>query len=369
MACVRKRRGKWVTDFYDQFGKRHWETIGTSKKEAEERLAKRLLEVKSGSFSQEGEQTTFREIADAWYKNHAKVNTRLSTYEGYHSHIYKHLIPFFGDIKLNRITPSLIDKFKAEKLEEGLHRETINKILTRLGGVLKYAVRHRIISHNPTVDVDKLSTSQSEKEEDQPEETNILTPEEVNLLLEHTTYRPLIFTAVLTGARQGELLALQWGDIDWNARQIHIRRSIYRGRLFEPKTKRSKRKIDMTPTLVSELKRWKLACPNSGDNLLFPNEVGKPIDPSNLRKRIFEPALRRAGLRKVRFHDLRHTYASLLIHQGEHPKYIQTQLGHSSINVTMDTYGHLMEGVNVQATKRLDATLFGKNGSKMVATK
>jgi integrase len=112
-----------------------------------------------------------------------------------------------------------------------------------------------------------------------------------------------------------------------------------------------------------------LACVKSEDDLIFPNEAGKPLDPSNLRKRIFEPALRRAGLRKVRFHDLRHTYASLLIHQGEHPKYIQSQMGHSSISVTMDVYGHLMEGINVLATERLDATLFGESSSKMVASK
>ena len=98
-------------------------------------------------------------------------------------------------------------------------------------------------------------------------------------------------------------------------------------------------------------------------DLLFPNEIGKPIDPSNLRKRIFEPALRRAGLRTVRLHDLRHSYASLIIHQGEHPKYIQAQMGNSSINITMDIYGHLMEGVNARATKGLDSTLFGENGS------
>lgn len=106
--------------------------------------------------------------------------------------------------------------------------------------------------------------------------------------------------------------------------------------------------------------------PNELD-LVFPNNEGKPIDNNNLVRRHYEPALRRAGLRKIRFHDLSHTYASLLIAQGEHPKYIQNQMGHSSINVTMDVYGHLMNTVNQESAKRLDSTIFKNNGSNLVA--
>ncbi|HUU81277.1 MAG TPA: site-specific integrase, partial [Acidobacteriota bacterium] len=119
---------------------------------------------------------------------------------------------------------------------------------------------------------------------------------------------------------------------------------------------------DLGPSVIAELKKWKLACPLTELNLVFPNEVGKPIDANGLFKREFKAALRRAGLRDIRFHDLRHTYASLLIDQGEHPKYIQEQMGHSSINVTMDTYGHLMKSVNREASNKLDKAVFGENG-------
>ena len=95
---------------------------------------------------------------------------------------------------------------------------------------------------------------------------------------------------------------------------------------------------------------------------MFPSDEGTPIDNNNLVRRHFEPAMRRAGLRKIRFHDLRHTYASPLIDQGEHPKYIQNQMGHSSINVTMDTYGHLMKTVNKESARRLDMTVFKQTG-------
>jgi len=110
---------------------------------------------------------------------------------------------------------------------------------------------------------------------------------------------------------------------------------------------------------MSELRKWKVACPPNELDLVFPNEVGNPMDCRNIVNREFEGAFRRAGLRKIRFHDLRHTFASLLIDRGEHPKYIQTQIGHSSINVTMDIYGHLMKVVNQDAAKRLDEAVFG----------
>jgi integrase len=119
------------------------------------------------------------------------------------------------------------------------------------------------------------------------------------------------------------------------------------------------------PTVISQLKKWKLACPPNEHDLVFPNELGKPLNKNNLSRKVFSPALRRAGLRKIRFHDLRHTYASLLIAQGEHPKYIQVQMGHSSISVTMDTYGHLMNTVNQESAKRLDLVVFEKNGDNL----
>lgn len=265
MACVRKRRGKWVIDFYDQFGKRHWETVGTNKKEAEEKLATRLLEISSSTFNPGKGMVVFSELALAWFQNHAKVNVRPNTCYTYQGHLNKHLIPFFGQMKVIKITPAIIDRFKTQKLRENLDRQTINKILVTLSSIFRYAVRNRFVRHNIMKDVDKLSTFLKEKDGGRFEEMNILTPEEINLLLEHTApkHRPLILTAILTGMRQ------------------------------------------------SELKKWKLACPLSEHNLVFPTLEGNPMNPANLRTRIFEPALRRAGLRKIRFHDLRHTFASL----------------------------------------------------------
>ncbi|MFH0812068.1 MAG: site-specific integrase [Pseudomonadota bacterium] len=163
-------------------------------------------------------------------------------------------------------------------------------------------------------------------------------------------------------SRESKYPAACGGVFYWFNHQVQVRRTFNHGRPYEPKSTKSVRSIDLGPTVINELKKWKLACPKNELDLVFPNENGKPIDCNNMVKYHFHPALRRAGLRRIRFHDLRHTYTTLLIAQGEHPKYIQTQMGHSSIKVTMDTYGHLMESVNREASKRLEMTVFGENG-------
>jgi integrase len=145
-----------------------------------------------------------------------------------------------------------------------------------------------------------------------------------------------------------------------------VRQQYTAGR-FSEKTKASRRRVDLPAGLVAELRRWRLQCPPGVHDLVFPNGAANPENHANLLNRGFYPALRRAGLRKIRFHDLRHTYASLLIANGEHPKRIQALMGHSSINVTMDVYGHLMPGGGDEVADRLGALVFRPSGSRTVA--
>ncbi len=231
---------------------------------------------------------------------------------------------------------------------------------------MRYAVRHRYISNNPFIDADRPRGSQGESDK-QP--IRILNPEEINGLLEATEnhkYRTLFRLAIMSGARQGELLGLKWSDVDWENSQIHIQRTYNNQAWYKTKTKTSNRKIDLGPSMMAELKEWRLACPPNRLDLIFPNRAGQPINHNNLVKRYFEPALKKAGIEKIRFHDLRHTYASLLIEQGENIKYIQSQLGHSSPTVTLDVYAHLMKPVNHEAACRLENTIFEADGHKMV---
>jgi len=134
-------------------------------------------------------------------------------------------------------------------------------------------------------------------------------------------YRTLFMPAIFSGARQGELLGLKWSDIDWQNSQIHRQRTCNKGRFFTTKTRASKRKIDLGPTVLTALKKWKPACPQNSLGLVFPNKAGEPINYSNMVQRQFPPALKAADLPRTRFHGLRHTYASLMINQGETIKY------------------------------------------------
>lgn len=177
-------------------------------------------------------------------------------------------------------------------------------------------------------------------------------------------YKTLFMLAIFSGARQGELFGLKWTDVDWINNQIHIQRTFNNGSWYKPKSKTSIRKIDIGPEMIAELKKWKVACRPNELNLVFPNRNGKPLNNGHLLSRNFKPALKEAGLPKIRFHDLRHTYASLLIEQGENIKYIQNQLGHSSPTVTLDVYAHLMKPVNQEAALRLENMIFKTNGSR-----
>ncbi|MBL0716234.1 MAG: site-specific integrase [Desulfosarcina sp.] len=196
----------------------------------------------------------------------------------------------------------------------------------------------------------------------------ILKPDEINAFLnavEDAKHNMLFRLAIMSGARQGELSGIKWKDVDWDRNQINIRRTFNNQAWYAPKSKSSIRKIDLGPSTMTALKRWRLQCRNSDLDLVFPNEAGKPLNHNNMINRYFRPALDSAGLGKVRFHDLRHTYASLLIAQGENIKYIQTQLGHSSPSVSLNVYSLLMKDTNQEAARGLEMTVFGVSGDQM----
>jgi integrase len=167
---------------------------------------------------------------------------------------------------------------------------------------------------------------------------------------------------------------LQWADIDFKGRFLEVKRSVVAGRVETPKNGKTRR-IDMSLQLASvlwnHLQRMKQETLKQGwrDTPLwvFCNSKGLPLDYHNVRERVFYKMLAKAGLRKVRIHDLRHTFASLLIHNGESLAYVKDQLGHHSIQITVETYGHLVPGGNRHAVDRLDDPAWGPDGSKMVA--
>ncbi len=367
MACIRERRNRLVIDFYDQHGKRRWKTLkeGTTKRAARKTLREIENDIEKGSYIAPTEVPGFSTIADTWLTI-KKPNIRHSTHLQYQGHVENHLKPYFGITQINKLNYDSIERFIKHCQDKGMSTPMLKKSLVTLGAIFTYAIRKRYIAYNPVRDIEKPK-GQSTKEE--AKDITILTPEQIRALLEaapDVKSKTLFMTAILTGMRQGEILGLKWDDIDWTAGQIHVKRTFNYGRFYDPKSKTSKRKIDLAPQLIAQLKAWQLACPPNNLDLVFPNGEGKPINDSNLRSRIFDPGLKKAKIPKIRFHDLRHCYASFLIDQGESPKYIQTQMGHSSINVTFDIYGHLMKDTNQEAATRLGNAIFG-NGSKTVA--
>jgi integrase len=372
MACVRKRRNKWVLDYRDQNGVRHWETVEGTRRDADELLAKRLQEIGKGEYRARSEEKTFEELAQAYIAGHVRVNVRDTTARWYEAGIRNYLLPHFSGRRIREITPEHIEAFRHKLVEQGTGRRTINKCLMLLSATFRHALRHRWVNYNPASLVRKLRDAPTKHDD---VEQSILTPPELRKLFEaaDSRYRTLIMAAALTGLRQGELLGLQWGDVDWNTKQVYVRRSYssLTRRFYEPKTKYSRRRVDIPDALLSELKKWRLACPKGEQDLVFPNSDGTPEDSSNMLRRGFFPALRRTGLRRINFHALRHTYASLLIANKEEPKRMQTLLGHSSIKITFDIYGHLMPNSGDGVANRLADLVFGadcyQSGSKMVA--
>jgi integrase len=358
-GSVVQRSGSWYAVYRDGATQR-WESAGSSKRSAEKLLAKRMNQINSGIY-QEFEKILFEEYSKKWLSDYARVSVKESTYVSYEYLIRFHMNPRFGKQYLHRISAADIQKFVSEKItKEKLSPKTVINILIPLKEMFKHAVAWGLIKRDPTLYVKRPRVEM--------EEMDFLNPEEIRLLLDNVghEYYTLFLTAVMTGLRRGELLALQWGDIDWNSNQISVRRSIFRGKFINPKSKHSIRRIVISPILRQELEQYRLLCRKSDRELIFTNENGLPLDPDNLIKRGFYPALDRAGLRRIRFHDLRHTYASLLIYQGENIKFIQSQLGHASAKTTLDRYGHLMPNLENDAAWRLDKTVFGSFVRKLL---
>jgi len=352
---LRKRGTIWYAYWRDPSGRQRSKAVSERKKEAERFLTQVQAELVSGSYI-ERKEVGFAEFAERWITEVATARVKPSTLRTYEAVTRRSLIPHFGDTPLLKLTPEAIQRYLSVTVAAGHSAKTAGNHLVLLKTILKQAVMWEYLHRNPAEFVKRPKTEHREMD--------FLTPEEVRLFLDNldAPYRALFTTSVLTGMRLGELLALQWGDIDWNRRTIHVQRSLYRGQFQSPKSKRSIRAIGMSPTLRDLLWLHKLDAPVNDLDLVFPSENGTPLDPDNLRHRVFDTALQRAGLRRIRIHDLRHTFASLLIHQGENLKYVQSQLGHASIQTTLDRYGHLMPDAYLGASERLDATVFGTSG-------
>lgn len=349
---VKKRNDIWYAYWRDPSGKQRSKAVSQRKKDAEKYLISVQKSVLDGVYK-EITPITFNEFAEIWIRDYGQLFQKASTLYSNKMTLRSSLVPFFGEKHLENILPSDVQKYIAKRFEQGKASGTVRKQVVLLRSMLNLAIEWDYLKVNPIV---KVKLPREEYKEIQP-----MTPEEIKLFFDvlDDEWRPLFHTLIFTGMRLGELLALQWSDIYWSKDIIRVQRSAWNGQFVEPKTRGSIRSITMSPSLKSVLFKLFQDREITEMNLVFPNENGHMIGSSNLRQRIFEPALKAAGLRKIRIHDLRHTYASLLIAQGENLKYIQKQLGHTSITTTVDRYGHLMPDAHNGVGERLDAAIFG----------
>lgn len=359
MAKVRKRGTSYFLDYYDHEGMRQRKLLpkGTTKKSAQEKLREIEDQLSKGNYISAQEIPTFDRVALEWLEL-KKLKIRASTWAVYGGHTRNHFDEF-QNLKIDRITIKMVDQFIIDRQTDGMNISTLRKILVSLRQILSLAMKRGYCHTNP-LDYADMPTSQG-NETDNGDKIQVLNRADISGLLDAVTaqkYHVLFSLAIFSGARQGELLGLKWPDIQWEASQIHIQRSFNNQRFYDTKTKGSNRKVDIGPAMLKKLKKWRIACPPGSMDLVFPTEAGNPMNHNNMVNRYFLPGLKLAGLEKIRFHDLRHTYASLLIDQGENIKYIQTQLGHSNPTVTLNVYAHLMEKTNrVSAQKLEDAIL------------
>jgi integrase len=299
------------------------------------------------------------------YKKTLEGSVRESTRDCYEGCYDNHIMAELGNLRLDEITRDRAEEFAASLLGKRLSKDTIRLILATLRKILNKAHRTRLIADNPATRLGEFYRQAPTRHK----EINPLTEAEVIRFLEavrqHSPQHFALFLcAIHTGLRSGELAGLQWADFDENSKFLVVRRSIVRGKINPTKSGKV-RKVDVSDALLSALldlrRKRKKALLALGKNELpttdwiFENEEGGFQDMKNLKKRHFHKCLQKAGLRRIRFHDLRHTFASLLIQNGESLTYVKEQLGHSSIKITVDVYGHLVPGANRQAVNRLPA--------------
>lgn len=345
----------WGYDFYDIFGKRHQKSGFKTKPDAEKAQSEDMQNSNAGANSSKNVNIKFKDIVEKFIALYVEINLKPSTIRSYHDHYRLHIKDFFLDIKLVEINTMILLRFIKTKKKEGLSNKTINNILTTIGTIFNWAIENGYTNYNPAQRVKKLKVENLEM--------NFLTSSEITAVLEYAQmnypdFYPLLLTAIYSGMRRGEILALTWDCVNFKECKIKVRKTLYKGQFLTPKTKNSIRDIRVPQKIIEVLKLHKSMQEFENPlNLVFSQENGKPIDADNMVKRRFNKVLKGANVTQIRFHDLRHTYASLLLAKDMNIKYIQKQMGHANFEITMNTYAHLMPEVYISSEDIVFRTL------------
>jgi integrase len=267
---------------------------------------------------------------------------RRGTVVAYARRLERHVLPRLGDRRLDQIDVDDVTKLIADLRRRGYAGSTISCVLVPLSRLLGHAVRRGLIEANPIRKLDRTERPHIERRE-QP----VLNRDEIGRLLAAAppAHRTLLATAILSGLRQSELLGLHWRDIDFAREVIHVRRALDRQRReAPPKTPHAVRDVVLMPALAQALLEHRDESQfRELDDYVFTTRTGTPLHSSKVSPQALRPALKEAGLPPIRWHDLRHTFASLLIAGGANITFVSRQLGHSSSHITLQVYAHLLD--------------------------
>jgi integrase len=307
---------------------------GLTREQAEAALRDAI--VASGASLHFDEAIDVAEAGRRYITNREMLGLKPGTLADYESHLRCHLVPFFGQRSLDEIDVDLVESFIAAKRQEGKAIKSIRNFLGLLHAIFALAMKRGWCTANPVAAVDKPRNPHNR-------DIRYLNGDELELLLLATPddelgqlERALYLTAAMTGLRRGELLALRWQDVDWGAGVVRVRRTFSRGQFGTPKSRRSSRAVPLAARVVTALQEHQRHSLFQEDvDLVFAHpQIGQVLDPSRVRKR-FQAAARRAGLRPVRFHDLRHTFGTRMAAAGAPLRAIQEWMGHSDQRTTL----------------------------------
>jgi integrase len=360
-SIYQRKDGRWVANIMLENRKRKY-IYGKTRKEVQEKLKVALRELEQGTLVT-GPQQTVAQYLHEWLMVHKQV-IRPRSYERYEAIIRLHLVPKLGKLPLQKLTGQHLQRLYTEKLESGLSSTTVSAIHSMLHTALDDAIKLDILTRNVC---ESVSPPRKVHKEMKP-----LHPEQVRQLLEVAKGHPqeaLFILALATGMRRGELLGLKWQDINFERSVLQVQRALTRMptglgyKETEPKTRKSRRSIVLTAFAVEALKKhqarqleMKKAAGEAWEehDYVFCTTFGKHLHPGHDVLEELKKLLKKAGLPDVRFHDLRHSTATLLLSKGVHPKVVQEILGHSEISMTLDTYSHVLPTMQKAAMEGLN---------------
>jgi integrase len=361
-----QRREAWVVDYVDQQGDRHIETFAR-KKDADEYRATVNVAVNSGVHTAPSKSVTVVEAGRLWIKTGEDSELERTTLDTYRQHVDLHIVPLLGTLKLSQLTVPIVRDFMDKLQTNGRSPIMVKRVVISLGSLLADSQERGLVAQNV---VRSLRSSRRKKGRTRQNAklkvgVDIPSPIEIKAIVEHLDgrWRPLLLTAIFTGLRASELRGLRWPDIDLRHGELHVRQRADRyNQIGRPKSESGERSIPLPPIIIKTLREWKLRCPKGKLDLVFPNGIGNIENHQNILNRGFFPVQIAAGVSTVvkdeegkvvrtakytGLHALRHFYASWCINRKrdgglELPaKVVQERLGHASIVITMDTYGHL----------------------------